>query len=76
VSDAAYNGSKLIIKGVGFANQVLIEINGRVVSISPSTNVRKLKVKGSPDHFNLRAGPNRLRVINGNLRSNLLVLSF
>ena len=76
VSNASYNGSKLMIKGAGFGNQVLIEINGRVVSISPSAGVGKLKLKGSPEHFNLRDGANRLRVLNGNLRSNLFVLTF
>ncbi|HKQ04842.1 MAG TPA: NF038122 family metalloprotease [Blastocatellia bacterium] len=76
LSSASYNGSKLVIKGAGFAGQVLIEINGRVVSISPSPDARKLKIKGSPDHFNLRAGPNRLQVLNGDLRSNLFVLTF
>ena len=76
ISSASYNGNKLIIKGNGFANQVVIEINGRVVSLSPSIDNRKLKVKGSPDHFNLHTGSNLVQVLNGNLRSNLFVLNF
>jgi hypothetical protein len=76
LSNASYNGSKLTIKGGGFANQVLLEVNGRVVSLSQSSGNRKLKVKGDSSRLNLRAGPNRLRVFNGNLRSNLFVLNF
>jgi hypothetical protein len=75
VSNVSYNGSKLIIKGNGFANQVSIEINGQVVSIGPSASGKKIKVKRNPVQLNLRAGPNRLRVSNGNLQSNLFVLN-
>lgn len=76
VMNASYNGSKLIIKGAGFSAQVLIEINGQVIGINPSASERKVKVKGDPTRLKLRAGPNRLRVYNGSLRSNLFVLSF
>jgi len=75
VSDASYNGKKLTIKGAGFANQVLIEINGRVVALTPSTTKKKIQFKGNASQLNLHAGPNRLRVLNGNLRSNLFVLN-
>ena len=76
VSNASYNGRQLNIKGAGFSAQVLIEINGEVVAISPSSSERKIKVKGDPTRLNLRAGPNRLRVTNGSSRSNLFVLDF
>lgn len=75
VSGASYNGNKMIIKGAGFSAQVLIEINGLVVGIYQSSSLRKIKVKGNPGRLNLRAGPNRLRVLNGNSRSNLFVLN-
>ena len=76
VSAVSYNGNKLNIKGAGFSAQVLIEINGLVVGIYQSSTERKIKVKGNPSRLNLRAGPNRLRVLNGNSRSNLFVLDF
>jgi hypothetical protein len=75
VSGVSYNGSKMVIKGAGFSAQVLIEINGRVVGLNPSSSGRKIKVKGDPNRLNLRPGPNRLRVLNGSSRSNLFVLS-
>lgn len=74
VSNASYNGSKLVIRGAGFSAQVLIEINGRVVAITQGA--KKMKVKGDQTRLNLRGGPNRLRVMNGNSRSNLFVLNF
>jgi hypothetical protein len=74
VSGVSYNGNKMIIKGGGFSAQVLIEINGLVIGIYQSASSRKIKVKGSPGRLNLRAGPNRLRVLNGNSRSNLFVV--
>ncbi|HZM86576.1 MAG TPA: NF038122 family metalloprotease [Blastocatellia bacterium] len=74
VSGGSYNSNKLIIKGSGFSAQVLIEINGVVVGIYQSSTERKIKVKGNPSRLNLRAGPNRVRVLNGNSRSNLFVL--
>ena len=76
LAGASYNGKKLTIKGGGFANQVLIEINGRVAGIFPSATKKKIKLKGSAAQLNLRAGFNRLRVLNGDLRSNLFVLDF
>jgi hypothetical protein len=76
VSAASYNGTKLVIKGSGFSAQLLIEINGAVVGIFQSATDRKIKAKGNPSRLNLRAGPNRVRVLNGNSRSNLFVLDF
>jgi hypothetical protein len=76
VSNAGYNGAKLVIKGAGFSAQVLIEINGKVIGLSPSASDRKVKVKGDSNRLNLRSGPNRLRVHNGSLRSNLFVVNF
>ena len=74
VSGASYVNNRLTIKGASFSAQVVVEINGRVVGIYASATDRKLKVKGDPNRLGLHAGPNRLRVLNGNLRSNLFVL--
>jgi hypothetical protein len=76
LSNASYDGSKLVIRGADFSAQVLIEINGQAVGIVASPSGKKLKVKGDPDRLNLSNGPNRLRVHNGPLRSNLFVLEF
>jgi hypothetical protein len=75
LSNASYNGSKLLIKGAGFANQLLIEINGEVVGIFPSAGANKIKIKGNPNLLNLQSGPNRLRIYNGSAQSNLFVLN-
>lgn len=74
VSAVSYNGNKMVIKGSGFSAQVLIETNGVVVGIYQSATERKIKVKGNQSRLNLRAGPNRVRVLNGTSRSNLFVL--
>jgi len=74
IGSATLNGNKLVIKGSNLAGQLQIEINGQVVVTGFSDTDRKLKVKGDSSRLNLRAGPNRLRIINGSLRSNLFVL--
>ncbi len=76
LKNASYDGTRLVIKGAGFSNQVSVEINGQVVGIVPSTSSKKVKVKGDMTRLHLRPGPNRLQVSNGFLRSNLLVLNF
>ena len=72
----SYSGSKLTIKGADLAGDLQIEINGRVVVEGFNGAVKKIKVKGSPNTLNLRSGSNRVRVSNGNSRSNLLVFDF
>src|SRR6185369_7696464 len=56
LSNASYNGSKLVIKGADFSTQLLVEINGQVIGIFPSATDRKLKVKGNTSRLNLRSG--------------------
>ena len=71
-----YNGSKMTIKGTDLAGQLQIEINGQLVATGISASVRKVKVRGNPNNLNLRSGLNRVRVINGDSRSNLLIFNF
>jgi hypothetical protein len=73
---ASYNGNKLVLKGASLGGILQIEINGQVVGQSFGATGKKLKVRGNPARLNLNPGPNRLRIINGSLRSNLLVLDF
>lgn len=73
---ASYNGNKLVLKGASLNGILQIEINGQVVGQSFGATGKNLKVKGNPGRLNLNPGANRLRIINGSLRSNLFVLDF
>ncbi|MFY9574879.1 MAG: pre-peptidase C-terminal domain-containing protein, partial [Blastocatellia bacterium] len=75
LANVSYNGSKMTIKGSSLGGQLQIEINGEVVVAGFSSAGNKVKLKGAPSSLNLLAGPNRVRVINGTLRSNLFVLN-
>ncbi|HTG18190.1 MAG TPA: hypothetical protein VK747_23295, partial [Blastocatellia bacterium] len=65
--------------GKRMTGQVQVEINGQVlpesVGIKANSTGKKLTIEGSTTTLNLRAGPNRVRVINDGLRSNLMVLT-
>jgi hypothetical protein len=59
------------------AGNVQVEVNGVIVS-PPATavataNGKKLFITAPSADLNLRTGPNRIRLINGGLRSSLLV---
>lgn len=70
--------SNLSLKGKGFTGQLQIEINGRVIAppllIKAKSSGKKLTVNGAMSDLNLSSGPNRVRVLNGGLRSNIFVL--
>jgi hypothetical protein len=72
VRSASYAG-KLKIKGSGLIGQLEIEINGVVVATKENEANKKIKIGGSTLTLNIRPGDNRIRVRNGNLRSNILV---
>jgi hypothetical protein len=78
LSKASYGGGKLRVKGKRFSDPLELEINGRVVA--PTTGIemrssgRKLVVEAEPEGLNLRGGANRVRVVSGGLRSNILVM--
>jgi hypothetical protein len=74
VSNVTYNGSKLRIKGRGLGGDLQIEINGRIVASGTSVLNKKVIVKGSSTFLNLRGGPNRVRVRNGQLWSNIFIV--
>jgi hypothetical protein len=70
--------SKIALTGNGFSTQVQLEINGVVVApplAVKSKNARKLNVKATVAQLNLNAGPNRVRVLSGNLQSNIFVMT-
>jgi hypothetical protein len=79
VTTAFYDGATLVIKGKRIAGNVQVEVNGVIVS-PPATavataNGKKLFVTAPSADLNLRTGPNRIRLINGGLRSSLLVVT-
>ncbi|HWP45464.1 MAG TPA: hypothetical protein VNO14_19650, partial [Blastocatellia bacterium] len=70
-------GKKLIIKGRGFTGGVRVEVNGLVVAppINIGGSAKKIKIKGTDALLNLNSGPNRIRVISGNIRSDVATLN-
>jgi hypothetical protein len=68
-----------IVKGAGFAGQLQLEVNGVIVAPPVKIKVKgggsKLKIAGSGPDLNLKNGPNRVRVINNGLNSNIVVLT-
>jgi len=56
-----------------------LEINGLIVAPPLKIKVKgggaKLKIGGSGTDLNLKNGPNRLRMLSGGLRSNIVVLT-
>jgi hypothetical protein len=73
VTKVSYSGSKLTIKGNGLTGQLQLEINGVVVASVNNSSNKKLKVSGNSSKLNITSGPNRVRVIKNNLRSNIAV---
>jgi hypothetical protein len=74
------NKSRLKIKGGDLGGAVQLEINGVVVpdtvTLKPNRRGTALKATGGADILGLRSGPNRIRVLRGELRSNIFVLNF
>jgi hypothetical protein len=81
VNSVSFDGRNnlMIVKGAGFTGQLQLEINGVVVAPPIKIKVKgggsKLKIAGSGPDLNLKNGPNRLRIINNGLNSNILVLT-
>jgi hypothetical protein len=78
LSDGNYKGGRLSLKGKKFGNQPQIEINGQIVApvetIEIAGSKKKLVIEADSSLLNLRPGANRVRIISGGLRSNLLVM--
>jgi hypothetical protein len=76
VSSAVYKRGKLVIKGKRLGPQPEVEVNGELI-LSPfgtSFSTKKVEVEGTTTELNIRTGDNRVRVISGGLRSNIVVL--
>ena len=77
LNSAFYDGTSLIVKGKRLAGSIRVEVNGVIVS-PPAAAIlaatgKKLTITAPSASLNLRAGPNRIRLINGGLRSSLFV---
>jgi hypothetical protein len=70
------SGRKMKIKGNGLNGSSDVEINGIIVDTIFNSVSKKMVVKGGPDDLNLRSGPNRLRVRNGGVWSNIFIFDF
>lgn len=78
VIEASYDGTRLLIRGKRLTSDVQVEINGVIIasppeSVSVTPNGKKLTITAPLTALNLHNGPNRVRLINGGLRSSLLV---
>jgi hypothetical protein len=76
ISSAVYKRGKLLIKGKRLGPNPEVEVNGELI-LSPfgaSFTTKKVEVEGTTTELNIRTGDNRVRVISGGLRSNIVVL--
>jgi hypothetical protein len=77
VTSASYDGSTLVVKGKRMTSDSQVEVNGVIVAPPAGVTVppsgKKLTITATSASLNLRAGPNRVRVISGGLRSSLLI---
>lgn len=73
LSNVSLNGRKLKIVGQSLSGSIEIEINGVVVSRGSNESEKKAFLKGDSASLNLRSGPNRVRVRNGALWSNIYI---
>ena len=79
VNSASFDGSRLTIKTSGLAENLEVEINGRVVAPPRAIKVKgssgKLIVKGDAGQLTLQRGANRIRVKNKLGWSNILIFN-
>ena len=77
VSSASYDGSTLVVKGKRMTSDSQVEVNGMIVAPPAGVTVpasgKKLTITAPSASLNLHAGPNRVRLISGGLRSSLLI---
>ena len=79
VSSASFDGSRLTVKTSGLAENLQVEINGRIVAPPQGIKMKgsggKLIVKGDSGQLGLLRGANRIRVKNIRGWSNILVFN-
>ena len=79
VSSATFDGERLTIRTSGVAENLEVEINGRVVAPPQGIKVKgsgsKLSIKGDATRLGLQRGANRIRVKNAHGLSNIFIFS-
>lgn len=79
VSSASFDGSRLTLKTSGVAENLEVEINGRVVAPPRAIKIKgsggKLIVKGDTGQLGLQPGANRIRLKNTRGWSNIFIFS-
>lgn len=79
LTGASFDGAKLTLKTRGLADNLQIEINGRVVAPPQKIKIKgagsKIIVNGNAGQLALRPGANRIRVKNSNGWSNIFILN-
>jgi hypothetical protein len=79
ISSASFSSTALTVVGGTFSGGLQLEVNGEIVAPPISIKVKgggtKLKIAGSAKLLNMnKSGPNRIRVIDNGLPSNIFVL--
>jgi hypothetical protein len=76
---ASFTGTQLTLKARGLAEDLAVEINGRIVAPPQKIKIKgagsKLIIMGDADQLALRSGANRIRVRNTNGWSNSLIFN-
>ena len=78
LSSASYANGALKLKGKRLSSDMQVEVNGVLVvppALAGTGSPKRLTILGSATELNIRAGSNRIRVISGGQRSNILVAS-
>jgi hypothetical protein len=75
IKKATLNADDTVInvKGTGLRGQMQVEVNGVIPIFGPSENNKKIGLATAL--LNLQPGPNRLRLIVNNLRSNIIIVN-
>jgi hypothetical protein len=76
LSSVSFDGSTMKIKAKRLSDQVVLEINGELITpANIKITGKKAQINGNTSELNLSGGANRIRVIKDGLRSNIVVLN-
>jgi hypothetical protein len=78
ITRISFNSGVLLVVGSQFSGTVQLYVND--VQVAPPAKIKikggsKLKISASPKALNLNGGPNRIRVLDNGLRSNIIVFN-
>jgi hypothetical protein len=77
IKKATFTNSALTLKGSGLSIAMQVEVNGVMVAPPLAITLKGAKavISGSASALNIQKGANRVRCINGGLRSNIVILN-